>query len=112
MNELKKDSKLRLSLNIPLLLTSANRYTPIIEYRYSKSKSKPPTLARAGRVKMKVLKTNLKFLALLTSLNIRVILKALTIEVAPPSAKLVITDKRALNREPITMMKSNLFQLS
>lgn len=111
MNALENDSKFKLSWSSPLLLTSAKRKTPIIEYKYSNRSSNPPTFANAGKVKIKVLNTNLRSFALFTNLKILVILKALIIVVAPPNEKLAFIDKNTLTVEPITIIKSKIFQL-
>ena len=61
---------------------------------------------------MKVLKTNRRFLALFTRRKIREILKALIIVVAPPMEILEMQVKKRDRMEPMTIVKSKMFQLS
>ena len=107
-----KLSKLRLSFRIPFLLTSPKRITPRIEYKYNNKNKRLPTLARAGKVTIKVLKTNLKLLALLISLNTLEILNVLIIVVAPPIERLVEKDMPILIKDPRTIIKSKIFHPS
>jgi len=108
-NALVKLWKFRFSVRYPPICTSANKYTPRMEYKYSNKKRSPPTLAMAGRVMMKVLNTIYSFLASFTSLRILPTLKALRMLVAPPKLKLVADEIPILISDPITITKSKMF---
>ena len=100
------------SVRYPFLLTWEKSYTPRTAYRYKSSKSKLPTLARAGMVMIKVLNTSFRLLALLTNLKILATLNVLTIVVAPPKLRLVLLDMKTLAIDIITITKSNMFHPS
>ena len=64
-----KDSKLRLSLTLPVLLTCPKMSTPAIAYMYSIRSKRLPIFIKGGKDITKVLKKCLKLLAYLNNLR-------------------------------------------
>jgi len=64
-----KDSKLRLSVSLPVLLTCPKMSTPAMAYMYNIRSSRLPIFIRGGKDITKVLKKCLKLLAYLNNLS-------------------------------------------